>query len=331
MTATSTAIDSPQSESLFAIETSGLTKRYGRGDASVLAVDDLNLRVGVGEVFGFLGPNGAGKSTTIDLLLDYIRPTEGTATVLGMDPREEADDLRRRIGVVPEGYGLYERLSGVRHLEFAIDWMGTDDDPDEVLDRVGLDRADAERRVGDYSKGMQQRLALGMALVGEPDLLILDEPSSGLDPHGIRRMREIVREEADRGATVFFSSHILDQVESVCDRVAILADGQLVGVDTIDGLRATVGQASTLRLHIEDNHHLDPARIEGVESFRWIDGVLHVSVSTARVKSVVIAELSREAEIVDIEVDTPSLEEVFTTYTGRDQPRPTAHTTGGRQ
>jgi ABC-2 type transport system ATP-binding protein len=195
-----------------AIETQGLTKRYGSGDDAVLAVDGLDLTVEEGEVFGFLGPNGAGKSTTIDMLLDYGRPTSGTATVLGLDAQDDSEQLRERIGVLPEGYGLYDRLTGRRHLEFAVEWQDADDDPDEILDRVGLDDDDAARPVGDYSKGMQQRLGLGMALVGQPDLLILDEPSSGLDPIGIREMRDIVRAEADRGATVFFSSHIMSEV-----------------------------------------------------------------------------------------------------------------------
>ncbi len=223
-----------------AIETSGLTKRYGGGildrDGPTVAVDDLDLTVADGEVYGFLGPNGAGKSTTIDLLLDYVRPTAGSASVLGHDVREERERIRRRVGVLPDGVSLYDRLTGRRHLEFAVEWTGSDDDPDALAARVGLAADATGRRVGGYSKGMRQRLALAMALVGGPDLLILDEPTSGLDPNGIRLVREVVREASERGTTVFFSSHDLTQVEAVCDRVGIVDDGSLVAVDAVDDI-----------------------------------------------------------------------------------------------
>ncbi|MDS0476296.1 ABC transporter ATP-binding protein [Natrinema sp. 1APR25-10V2] len=298
-----------------AIQTDNLTKRYG----DVAAVDGLDLSVEDGEVFGFLGPNGAGKSTTIDMLLDYVRPTEGTASVLGMDVHEESAALRDRIGVLPEGIALYDRLTGRRHLEFAIDWADADDDPAAVLDRVGLDEHDGTRSVGDYSKGMQQRLALGMALVGEPDLLILDEPSSGLDPHGIRRMRELVREEARNGTTVFFSSHVLGQVEAVCDRVGILSGGRLVAVDTVDGLRKTVGAGSELRLRVSGD--VDPdlaglAAVEGVDSVWSADGVLRVACSDPRAKARVVTRLTNAGiDVLDVDSEEASLEDVFAAYT----------------
>ncbi|WP_137285726.1 ABC transporter ATP-binding protein [Halorussus salinisoli] len=298
-----------------AIQTRGLTKRFG----DVVAVDDLDLRVEEGEVFGFLGPNGAGKSTTIDMLLDYVRPTEGTATVLGLDVHEESEALRERLGVLPEGLGLYERLTGRRHLELAADWTDATTDSDAILDRVGLAESDAARPVGNYSKGMQQRLALGMALVGNPDLLVLDEPSSGLDPHGIRQMRELVREEAEDGTTVFFSSHILGQVEAVCDRVAILHEGELVAVDTVEGLRKAVGAGSELRLRVTGDIDIDVADIEGVDSARFADGVLRVTCSDSRAKARVVTKLTNAGiEIIDVDSEEASLEDVFTAYTTED-------------
>ena len=305
-----------------AIRTRGLTKRYEADGEPVVAVDDLSLTVASGEVFGFLGPNGAGKSTTIDMLLDYTRPTDGSATVLGADAQADSERLRERIGVLPEGYGLYDRLTGRRHLEFAVDWKDADDDPAAVLERVGLTERDADRPVGDYSKGMAQRLALGMALVGDPELLVLDEPSSGLDPHGIRLMRELVREEAASGTTVFFSSHILGQVEAICDRVGILAGGELVAVDTIDGLRRTVGAGSELRLRVTGAVDVDVAEIDGVTAARLADGILRVSCSDPRAKARVVSRLAAAGvEILDVDSEGASLEEVFTAYTtegGRD-------------
>jgi len=180
-----------------AVETDGLTKRYGE----TVAVDSLDMRVEEGSVFGFLGPNGAGKTTTIDALLGYATPTEGEATVLGSSPRNA--EVRRRVGVLPEDFGVYPRLTGREHVEFAVESKRADDDADELLERVSLGE-DGDKRAGGYSKGMRKRLLLATALVGEPDLLVLDEPTSGLDPNGARRVREIVREENERGATVFF-------------------------------------------------------------------------------------------------------------------------------
>jgi len=144
-----------------AIEVTNLTKTYG----DVRAVQDLDLRVGRGEIFGFLGPNGAGKSTTINILLDFVRPTSGRARVFDMDCQKESKRVRSRIGVLPEGYDVYNRLTGRQHLEFAIDSKGVDADPHRLLGRVGLD-GDGGRKAGGYSKGMSQRLALAMALVG---------------------------------------------------------------------------------------------------------------------------------------------------------------------
>ena len=199
-----------------AINVQDVTKQFG----GLTALQDLDLAVEDGEIYGFLGPNGAGKSTTIDVVLDYVRPTAGSARVFGHDAREETLAIRDRVGVLPDGYDVVGRMTGREHVDFVVDSKGADDDPDEILERVGIAGA-ADRVAADYSKGMAQRLVLGMALVGEPDLLILDEPTTGLDPNGARRMREIVREENERGATVFFSSHILEQVEAVCDRVEI--------------------------------------------------------------------------------------------------------------
>jgi ABC-2 type transport system ATP-binding protein len=228
-----------------AIELDGVSKRFG----DVVAVHDLDLTIAEGAVFGFLGPNGAGKSTTINMLLDFVRPTTGEIHVLGRDARTEIVAVRAKTGVLPEGFDVYDRLTGRQHVAFAIDSKNADDDVDAILDRVGLTDA-STRRAGGYSSGMRQRLALCIALVGSPDLLILDEPSTGLDPNGAREMRAIVREENRRGATVFFSSHILGQVEAVCDRVGIMNNGRMVVEDTIEGLRDEVGSDTQLTVQV---------------------------------------------------------------------------------
>lgn len=224
-----------------AIEAGSLTKHYGNH----IAINGIDLIVHRGEVFGLLGPNGAGKSTAINMLLGYVTPSEGAATVLGHDVQSEHRIIREKIGVVPERYALYERLTGLEHLKLAGGLKGVDVDTAAVLDRVGLSVNNAERRTAAYSTGMRQRLALGMAIIGDPELLILDEPTSGLDPHGVTLLKQLIREEAADGTAVFLSSHVLDYVESVCDRVGILNDGQLAAVGSIDELRNAADSEST--------------------------------------------------------------------------------------
>ena len=298
-----------------AISTENLTKQFG----DEVALDGLDLTVEEGEVFGFLGPNGAGKSTTINLLLDFMRPTAGRAQVLGLDSREQSQEIRSRVGVLAEGIDLYGRLTGRRHLELAIDWADGERTADALLDRVGLSRADAERKTGDYSKGMKQRLAIGMALAGDPDLLILDEPASGLDPNGIREMRDLVRAEADAGTTVFFSSHDLDQVEAVCDRVGILTDGDLVAVDTIEGLREELGARSELYLRLGGDPEVDVASVAGVSATTYEDGRLTVTCADPRAKARAIGHLlDAGVEILDVDSSSVSLEDVFAAYTNGD-------------
>jgi ABC-2 type transport system ATP-binding protein len=297
-----------------AIELEGVTKRFG----TVTAVDDLDLTVPEGEAFGFLGPNGAGKSTTLNMILDFVRPTEGQVEVLGRDAREESVYVRERTGVLPEGFDVYDRLSGREHVEFAIESKDAADDPDELLDRVGLDPDDAQRGAGGYSTGMKQRMALAMALVGEPELLILDEPSSGLDPAGAKEMREIVLQEVDRGATVFFSSHILGQVEAVCDQVAILRDGQLVAQDTVEGLREAAGGDASLDVTVQDASAVDLDRIRAVAgvSAADIDGDDLTVTCDDDAKTAVINELEEMgAGVADFETTEASLEDLFLAYT----------------
>jgi len=296
-----------------AIELTGLTKHFGE----VVALEDVDLTVEAGEIFGFLGPNGAGKSTTIDTLLDFIRPTSGSASVLGLDAQTDTLEIRRRTGVLPDAYQVYDRLTGRQHVQFAIDSKGTDDDPVALLERVGIADA-ADRKAGGYSKGMRQRLVLAMALVGDPEILILDEPSTGLDPNGAREMRQLIREEADRGATVFFSSHILEQVEAICDRVAILNKGRIVTVDTIEGLRDTAGTATQLSIRV------DTVPDGAVEAIEVLDGVQSVSASGTSVivriedgsKTAILDVLeSAGAEVLDFSTAETSLEELFAQFT----------------
>jgi len=302
-----------------AIELDGVTKQFG----SLTALQGVDLTVEEGEIFGFLGPNGAGKSTTINILLDFVRATDGSATVLGHDIHEEPKQIRARTGVLPEGYDVYDRLTGRQHLSFVIESKDAGDDPDALAERVGI--ADAiGRKAGGYSKGMQQRLVLAMALVGEPDLLILDEPTTGLDPNGARLMREIIREENERGATVFFSSHILGQVEAVCDTVGILQNGRLIAKDSVAGLREAAAGDTVLRVTLADGDGIDDAvaAIEGLDEVSTVtaDGTtLTVGCDSDAKMAVLNAVEESGSEVANFETEEASLDEVFAAYTEQQE------------
>ncbi|MEQ9365550.1 MAG: ABC transporter ATP-binding protein [Leptospirales bacterium] len=256
------------------IECESLSKSYG----SHPALSDLDLSVERGEIFGFLGPNGAGKTTFIKILLHFIAPSGGDIRILGAKPGELD---RTRIGYLPERINIHPFLSGREFLRFQgrlIGLAGKDLEGriDKVLERVEMSAA-GDRRVGDYSKGMTQRVGLAQALLGEPELLLLDEPASGLDPLGIARIREIMLAERDRGATVFFNSHQLLEVEKTCDRVAILNRGRVAaqgksqdlssrqGVRLeIDGPADALGKVSELARNLDSSAQIEQsgARIE---------------------------------------------------------------------
>ncbi|CCQ32891.1 Copper transport ATP-binding protein [Halorhabdus tiamatea SARL4B] len=294
-----------------AIEIDGLHKNYG----DLTALDGLDLTVESGEVYGFLGPNGAGKSTTINLLLGFLDPSSGSATVLGHDIVTESQALRRRIGVLPEAFSPYERLTAREHVRYAADLKDVQVDPDALLDRVGLTRDAWDRPAGGFSTGMEQRLALACALVGDPELLILDEPSSGLDPRGMAELRDLIREESADGTTVFFSSHILSEVEAVCDRIGILVDGALVAEGTIDELRDGTETHSPLSIRVDEvPENLDLSDLDGVASVTVEDNTLSTLVTDAGAKIEVIRRVDQVAEIRDVISEPASLEALFDRY-----------------
>jgi ABC-2 type transport system ATP-binding protein len=221
------------------IQFQGLSKTFGRGRKTVQAVRELDLAVDPGQVYGFLGRNGAGKTTTIRLLLGLIRPTRGRALIRGQETRDNPH-LLRRVGSLVEDPTFYSFLSGRDNLRTLVHTAGGSPggELEELLERVGL-AADASRAVGGYSKGMRQRLGLAAALLGDPELVILDEPTNGLDPGGIQEMRRFIRQLVEEGGkTIFLSSHLLNEVEQICDRVAILHQGQIVREGRVSELLA---------------------------------------------------------------------------------------------
>lgn len=243
-----------------AIETTALTKRYG----STTAVDQLDLAVPDGTVYGFLGPNGAGKTTTMRMLTGLTTPTSGTATVAGASVTDR-DALRPHIGYLPEEPPLYEQATANEQLEYVaglrdLPEQQTRNRVDELLTQLDLSPDDAATRIADYSKGMRQKVAYVQAILHDPDVVFLDEPTSGLDPRAARTIRVLISELADGGTTVFLSTHILPVVEAVADTVGILYDGRLVAEDTPDQLtqRAETGDTRTLEEAFLEITSVDP-------------------------------------------------------------------------
>lgn len=217
-----------------AILTASLSKRYD----SVLAVDRLDLRVERGEIFGFLGPNGAGKSTTIRMLLDLIRPTAGSAAILGFDCREQSREVRDLTGYLPGDLRLYGNLRGRETIDLFASLRGRKTEEAFIHETADALRLDLSRHSGAYSKGTRQKLGVLIALLGAPRVLLLDEPTSGLDPIMQRVVWDILRRQADQGVTVFFSSHVMSEVEQICERIAILREGRLVTVQPVAEMKA---------------------------------------------------------------------------------------------
>jgi ABC-2 type transport system ATP-binding protein len=225
-----------------AIQTEELTRRFG----DLTAVDSLDLTVSQGIIFGFLGPNGAGKSTTINMLTSLLPPTAGTAKVGGFDIQEQPLEVKRHIGVMPEGLSLYERLTASEQIELVgrlhgLDYAEIERRIPTLLELLELEDS-ADKMILDYSHGMRKKTALACALIHAPEILFLDEPFEGIDPISTRAIKEILRDMVDRrGTTVFFSTHVMELAERFCDQVGIINKGQLAGIGSIAGLRQRAG------------------------------------------------------------------------------------------
>ncbi|MBF6144466.1 ABC transporter ATP-binding protein [Nocardia nova] len=295
------------------VVTESLTKKYG----DHTAVDAVSMTVRRGEIYGFLGPNGAGKTTTLRMLVGLIAPTSGTATVLGLNPG--GPESLRRIGVLIEGPGFYPYLSGRDNLRVLARYHRTERtagsrlrdrfaEVDEILARVGLaDRAGDRFRT--YSLGMKQRLGVAAALLGNPDLLILDEPTNGLDPAGMAEMRELVTGLAADGHTVVLSSHLLSEVQEICDRVGVISGGKLLTESTVSQLRG----AATLLVRAEPMERAYPAvrRVVGEHCALPTAAGIRVDAGRAMAPEVARAVIASGADLLELRTDEKSLEEVF--------------------
>lgn len=290
------------------IETSGLTVYYGRHRGIV----NVDLTVEQGEVFGFLGPNGAGKTTTQRVLLDIIRPTSGKATIFGLDCQTQGVELRKRIGYLPGELALYKNMKASQFFkmyEYLRDQNGRKGYWQELAKRLDLDTS---RKIGNFSRGNKQKVGIVAAFMNQPDLLILDEPTGGLDPLVQQTVLEMVREAKADGRTIFFSSHILPEVQAVADRVGIIRDGQLVTTQRVEEL--ITQRVTRLNLTFEVLPPANAFQIEGVAELSRSEHSVMLEVQENLAPLLAVAA---QHNIQDIETVHVSLEEIFLTYYGK--------------
>ncbi|MCC6616949.1 MAG: ABC transporter ATP-binding protein [Anaerolineae bacterium] len=293
------------------IEINGLTKTYAGRKGGHKALDSLTLNAYQGEILGYLGPNGAGKTTTIRLLLDLIRPTSGSARMFGLDVNHDSVAIRKRIGYLPAELALWENQTSLEIIRYFGRARGGVDMRyvRELAERLEFDLT---KKIRQYSTGNKRKIGLILALMHKPDLLILDEPSSGLDPLMQQLFIQLLREARDNGQTIFLSSHMLSEVQAVCDRVAILRDGRLQTIDRVDALTHVDFYWVNLRLR------------EGVslDLFRDLPGVNDVSVNGDQIRLRLNGDFEPLLQaldghyIVDVRTEDPTLEEVFLNYYG---------------
>ncbi|MDX1992200.1 MAG: ABC transporter ATP-binding protein [bacterium] len=292
------------------IQTNNLTKVYKTGRKQKLALENLNLSVYRGEIFGYLGPNGAGKTTTIRMLLDLIRPTSGSAKVLGMDTQASAVDIHKQIGFLPGELALWNNERAINIIRYFGRVRGKVDMAyvRQLADRLQFDTS---MRVRDYSTGNKRKLGLILALMNRPQLLILDEPTSGLDPLMQQVFNELMLEVKREGRTVFLSSHLLSEVQAICDRVAILRTGQLKAVETVEDLTHVDFRWVSIRTR----------NLQGLVSrLGSVPGVTEVAQKNSHIELRLNGDFDplmralNDQYVVDLRVKEPTLEEIFLTF-----------------
>jgi ABC-2 type transport system ATP-binding protein len=298
----------------YPVRAEGLTKVYD----GVKAVDSLDLSVGRGQAFGFLGPNGSGKTTTIGMMVGLIEPTSGKCLINGMDVTRNPMEVKRITGYLPDGVGFYSGLTARQNLKYFAKLYGMKDADGRIsrlLEYVGL--GGVEKPVGAYSRGMKQRLGLAQALLNDPEVIFLDEPTNGLDPQGVIRFREIIKEQVREGKTVFFSSHILEEVQHVCSTIGILLNGRLIAMGTPDEIRrARNSRAVSIRVKVSGAMPIlsDPRIIEAA----YGNGGAVIRAG-ADIRDDISRELTGKGLVIrELAIEEPSLEDVFleTVYGG---------------
>ena len=288
------------------IKTEDLTKTFDRG--KIKAVDNLNLEVKEGEIFGFLGPNGAGKTTTIRILMDFISPTSGKATIFGLDCQKNGLEIKKDVGYLAGDVKLYDKYNGEYHTNFLANLNGGihKEWVKELTERMEIDM---DRKICDLSKGNKQKMGVLQAFSQKPKLLILDEPTSGLDPLMQIEFYKIVKEMKKEGTTIFMSSHVLSEVEKVCDRVGILKDGKLVTMQSVDELQKS--KTRIVDIYFKDKYELQDFRLDKIEieheGERHLQLLIHGGINP-------LLKVLTKYDLRDVNFIEPDLEEIFLKY-----------------
>jgi ABC-2 type transport system ATP-binding protein len=285
------------------IEVNNLTKYYGKA----LGIEDVSFQVDEGEIFGFIGPNGAGKSTTIRLLLSLIYPSSGNATIFGKDCIQYGPELRQDIGYLPSEVFYYERMKVIDLLKYSASFYQKDC-TQRLYELAEIMELDLNRRIDDLSYGNKKKVGIVQGLLHQPKLLFLDEPTSGLDPLMQRKFFQLIRDERERGATVFFSSHILGEVQRMCSRVAIIKEGSIINIQDIKTLQ-------------HDNYKKIRVAAQALDEKRFeIDGVSKLEKNNGTIRFFYKGDINQilhrisEFEVSDVTIEEPTLEEIFMHY-----------------
>jgi ABC-2 type transport system ATP-binding protein len=297
-----------------AIEVNGLTKSYNH----FTAVNNISFNVEKGEIFGFLGPNGAGKTTTIKAMLDLIHADAGTIKINGIAIKTHSKEAKKYVGYMPEKVAFYDNLTALQNLSFYAEITHTTkDECINLIEEFGLGDT-GKKRVGKFSKGMIQRLGMARAILGNPPILILDEPSGGLDPRGVVLIRDKILEMKKKGITIFVSSHILSEIQEICDRVGIINKGVLVAQDSVEGLSKKLNLKPQITVTVDK---MSPTientvkQLPGVDVVKVQGNTIEIVCDGAVKAKVILAISTAGATIQNLQTKEPSLEEVFMRYT----------------
>ena len=305
-------------DDLSALEIIGVTKSF----KDVKAVDNVSFSVKKGEIFGFLGPNGAGKTTTIKAILGLLHPDSGKIRINGFDIKDNEIEAKRSIGYLPERVSFYENLTPVQTLQFFCELQGVDKSiVEDLLHEVGLSDA-LNRKVGGFSKGMLQLLGIAQTMIGEIPVYIFDEPMSGLDPRWVKIVRDMIVKLNQQGATIMFSSHILSEVQNLCDRVVIINKGKIIAKDTVENLNNYLKIKPRLEFTIPGLNSKVPEKVREIKGIIAIDAkndkILITCEPTARIN--IISEIKNQGfDVKDVKTFEPSLEEAFMRLITKDE------------
>ncbi len=293
-----------------AIKTDSLTKVYD----GVKAVDSVTLSIGKGEVFGFIGPNGAGKTTMIGMMVGMIEPTGGKCLINDIDVARDPLAVKRVTGYLPDGVGFYGNITGRQNLKYFSRFYSMSDDAankriDELLTYVGLGKV--EKPVGAYSRGMKQRLGLAQALINDPDVVFMDEPTNGLDPQGVIQFRNVIKDLSAAGKSVFFSSHILDEVKHVCNTIGIISKGQLMAYGTPDEVRHKLHESNTIRIIVQVPGEMPKLEDPRILSATYHDGSAVIEASADIRDDVSDMLFKKGLRIRELRIEERTLDELF--------------------